>query len=269
MRCRQARGRTVRRRLTRHFYAKISLCGGFAFLRANHVRTPWSLCIPEFTKTLRRTASVGSESQVIFPRAAQEMKSFPNIQMLLIGAVTLALGAAAVPVALGILELGHLRGSIAKIEQAVSEVKLARDVIDKASQSLVNFTAVALELSPADRSKVLADAERQFNELDPAVERVTKSSSNALFSMSSRGSARRSPRLPIAGRSCAIRRPTRSLRSRRAFTSCVSWSRPGSAKHLLLTFEAEASQAAQNEAATSFERLGRSTSASGVDDAGR
>ena len=41
------------------------------------------------------------------------MKSFPNIQMLLIGAVTLALGAAAVPVALGILELGHLRGSIA------------------------------------------------------------------------------------------------------------------------------------------------------------
>src|SRR6201999_959103 len=108
------------------------------------------------------------------------MKRFPNIQMLLIGAVALALGAAAIPVALGILELGHLRGSIAKIEQAVSDVKLARDVIDKASQSLVNFTAVALDLSPADRSKVLAEAERQFNELDLAVERVTKFSSNAL-----------------------------------------------------------------------------------------
>src|ERR1700722_10702782 len=108
------------------------------------------------------------------------MKSFPNIQMLLIGAVALALGAAAVPVSLGILELGHLRGSIAKIERDVSDVKLARDVIDKASQSLVNFTAVALELSPADRSKVLADADRQFNQLDAAVERVTKSSSNAL-----------------------------------------------------------------------------------------
>ena len=50
------------------------------------------------------------------------MKSFPNIQMLLIGAVALALGAAAVPVALGIVELGHLRGSIAKIERAVSDV---------------------------------------------------------------------------------------------------------------------------------------------------
>src|SRR5579872_4634847 len=103
------------------------------------------------------------------------MKSFPNIQMLLIGAVALALGAAAIPVALGILELGHLRGSIGKIERAVSDVKLARDVIDKASQSLVNFTAVALELSPADRERVLADAERQFNELDQAVERDRKS----------------------------------------------------------------------------------------------
>src|ERR1700759_2610429 len=108
------------------------------------------------------------------------MKRFPNIQMLLIGAVALALGAAAVPVALGILELGHLRGSIAKIEQAVSDVQLARDVIDKASQSLVNFNAVALDLSPADRSKILAEAERQFNELDLAVKRVTQSTSNAL-----------------------------------------------------------------------------------------
>jgi len=108
------------------------------------------------------------------------MKSFPNIQMLLIGAVALALGAAAIPVALGILELGHLRGSIAKIEQAVSDVKQARDVIDKASQSLVNFTAAVLELSPADRSKVLVQAERQFKELDLAVERVTKSNANAL-----------------------------------------------------------------------------------------
>src|ERR1700743_1742610 len=108
------------------------------------------------------------------------MKSFPNIQMLLIGAVALALGAAAIPVALGILELAHLRGSIAKIEQTVSDVKLARDVIDKASQSLVNFTAVTLELSPADRSKVLAEAERQFGELDLAVEQVAKSGSSAL-----------------------------------------------------------------------------------------
>jgi hypothetical protein len=66
---------------------------------------------------------VGLESQVIFPRAAEEMKSFPNIQMLLIGAVALALGAAAVPVALGILELGHLRASIAKIERSISDVK--------------------------------------------------------------------------------------------------------------------------------------------------
>src|SRR5580693_339145 len=135
-------------------------------------------CLHQFTKTLRRAATL--ESQVIFPRAAEEMKSFPNIQMLLIGAVALALGAAAVPVALGILELGHLRGSIAKIERAVSDVKLARDVIDKAAQSLVNFTAVALDLSSADRAKVLAEAEKQFNELDNAVERVNGSASNTL-----------------------------------------------------------------------------------------
>src|SRR5882724_9793712 len=108
------------------------------------------------------------------------MKKLSDIRLLLVGAVALTLGAAAVPVALGIFELGHLQGSITKIERAVSEVKLARDVIDKASQSLVNFTAVALDLSSADRSKVLAEAERQFNELDAAVDRVTNSTSNTL-----------------------------------------------------------------------------------------
>ena len=108
------------------------------------------------------------------------MKSFPNIQMLLIGAVALALGAAAVPVALGILELGHLRGSITKIESAVADVELAHDIIDKASQGLVSFTAVALELSPQDRSNVLARAEQQFSELDLTVARVTASSNTTL-----------------------------------------------------------------------------------------
>src|SRR5579871_4156057 len=187
------------------------------------------------------------------------MKSFPNIQMLLIGAVALTVGAAAVPVALGIMELGHLRGSIVKIEQAVSDVKLARDVFEKASQSLVNFTAVALELSPANRSKVLAEAERQFNELDLAVERVTRSNSNAL-------SLDEQQRL-----SQAVASITQSWKELRDQTSDgitpVEKSRhflrileqTKIAKHLLLAFEAKTSQAAEGEAAASFQRLSRST----------
>src|SRR6266481_2912098 len=98
------------------------------------------------------------------------MKKLSDIRLLLVGAVALTLGAAAVPVALGIFELAHLQGSIAKIERAVSDVKLARNVIDKAALSLVNFTAVALDLSHADRSKVLAEADKQFEEFDSAVD---------------------------------------------------------------------------------------------------
>jgi diguanylate cyclase (GGDEF)-like protein/PAS domain S-box-containing protein len=186
------------------------------------------------------------------------MKSFPNIQMLLIGAVALALGAAAVPVALGILELGHLRGSIAKIEQAVSEVKLARDVIDKASQSLVNFTAVALDLSPADRTKVLADAERQFNELDLAVERVTKSSSNALSLEDQRKLSHTIASLTHSWGELRDQAPNEITPVEKSYHFLRILEQTKIAKHLLLTFEAEASQAAQAEAAASFQRLSRS-----------
>jgi hypothetical protein len=54
---------------------------------------------------------------------------------MLIGAAVLTLGAAAIPAAPGILELGDPCGSI--VEQGVSDAKLARD---KAAQSVVNFT---------------------------------------------------------------------------------------------------------------------------------
>ncbi len=186
------------------------------------------------------------------------MKSFPNIQMLLIGAVALALGAAAIPVALGILELGHLRGSIAKIEQAVSEVKLARDVIDKASQGLVNFTAVALDLSPQDRSKVLAEAERQFNELDLAVDRVTKSSSNALSLSEQQQLSQAIASLTHSWEELRNQAPKEIAPAEKNSHFLRILEQTRIARHLLLTFEAKASQAAQSEAAASFQRLSKS-----------
>jgi diguanylate cyclase (GGDEF)-like protein/PAS domain S-box-containing protein len=186
------------------------------------------------------------------------MKRFSNIQLLLIGAVALALGAAAVPVALGILELGHLRGSIAKIESAISEVKLARDVIDKASQSLVNFTAVALDLSPADRSKVLAEAERQFNELDAAVERVTKSASNTFSNEEQERLTKAIASLTHSWEELRDQAPDEITAIEKSYHFLRILEQTKIAKRLLLTFEAEASQAAQNEATASFARLSKS-----------
>jgi diguanylate cyclase (GGDEF)-like protein/PAS domain S-box-containing protein len=186
------------------------------------------------------------------------MKSFPNIQMLLIGAVALALGAAAIPVVLGILELGHLRGSIAKIERAVLDVKLARDVIDKASQSLVNFTAVALDLSPADGSKVLAEAERQFNELDLAVERVEKSNSNALSFEEQQKLNHAITSLTHSWEELRDQASNEITPIEKSYHFLRILEQTKTAKHLLLALEAEATQAAQSEAAASFDRLGRS-----------
>jgi diguanylate cyclase (GGDEF)-like protein/PAS domain S-box-containing protein len=185
------------------------------------------------------------------------MRSFSNIQVLLVGAVALALGAAAIPVALGILELGHLRSSIAKIERAVSEVKLARDVIDKASQSLVNFTAVALDLSPADRSRVLAEAEEQFNQLDLAVERVTKSTFNTLSLDQQQKLNQAIASLTHSWEELRDQAPDEITPFEKSYHFLRILEQTRIAKHLLLTFEAEASQAAQNEAETSFDRLRR------------
>ncbi|HET7888745.1 MAG TPA: EAL domain-containing protein [Bradyrhizobium sp.] len=177
---------------------------------------------------------------------------------MLIGAVALALGAAAIPLALGILELGHLRGSIARIEQAVSDVKLARDVIDKTSQSLVNFTAVALELSPADRSQVRAEAERQFNELDLAVDKVIKSSSNALSLRDQQRLSQAVVSLKHSWEELRDQAPGEISPVAKRYHFSRILEQIKLAKHLLLTFEAETSQAAQGEAAASFQRLSRS-----------
>jgi diguanylate cyclase (GGDEF)-like protein/PAS domain S-box-containing protein len=186
------------------------------------------------------------------------MKRFPNIQMLLIGAVALALGAAAIPVALGIMELGRLRGSIVKIEQAVSDVKLARDVIDKVSQSLVNFTAKALELSPADRSKVLAEGEQQFNELDLAVQRVTKSNSNALSLDGQQRLGQAIASLTHSWEELRDQVPDAITPVEKSHHFLRILEQTGIARRLLLALEAEASQAAQSEAAASLQRLSRS-----------
>jgi diguanylate cyclase (GGDEF)-like protein/PAS domain S-box-containing protein len=185
------------------------------------------------------------------------MKRFSNVQLLLIGAMALALGAAAVPVALGILELGHLRGSITRIERTASDVKLARDVIDEAAQSLVNFTAVALDLSPADRSKVLADAEKQFNQLDSAVDRVIRSTSNRLSI---------DEQYRLTGAISALTHSWEELRDQapneitaveKSHQFLRILEQIKIAKGLLLGFENAASQAARDEATASFERLGR------------
>jgi len=186
------------------------------------------------------------------------VKRFSNIQLLLIGAVALALGAAAIPVVLGIVELGHLRGSIAKIEGAVSEVKMARDVIDKASQSLVNFTAVVLDLSPADRAKVLAETEKQFGELDMAVERVTKSTSKTLSSDEQERLAKAILALNHSWEELRDQTPDEITAIEKSYHFLRILDQIKIIKGLLFAFETEASQVAQNEASASFNRLEKS-----------
>jgi diguanylate cyclase (GGDEF)-like protein/PAS domain S-box-containing protein len=186
-----------------------------------------------------------------------KMSKLANIRLLLIGAVALTLSAAAVPVALGIFELGHLQASIAKIERTVSDVKLARDVIDKAAQSLVNFTAVALDLSREDRSKVLAEADRQFDEFDMALDRVMKSASNTLSSEQQAQLAKTIAALTHSWEELRDQEPAEITPIEKSYHFLRILEHIKVAKNLLLTFETAATKAAQDEAATSFKRLGK------------
>src|SRR5262249_20692282 len=75
-----------------------------------------------------------------------------RVRIALVAAFVASLLAAALPAALCVFELRHLQESITKIDEAAARVKQTRDVVDKIGQTLVGFTAIALDLSDQERS---------------------------------------------------------------------------------------------------------------------
>jgi diguanylate cyclase (GGDEF)-like protein len=92
-----------------------------------------------------------------------------------------ALAAAGYLVFLSAVELGHLRRTIAEIDQEVDRARQFREVIDKMGQSILSFTAVALDLSSEERRAFLQETETYFAQFRSLVAQIEESTAD-LFS---------------------------------------------------------------------------------------
>lgn len=86
-----------------------------------------------------------------------------------------ALIAAGYLIFLSAVELRHLRQTLTEIDQEVERARQFRNVIDKMSQSILSFTAVALDLSIEERQAFLQETETYFEDFQTAVVRVEAS----------------------------------------------------------------------------------------------
>ncbi|MDH3664764.1 MAG: diguanylate cyclase, partial [Alphaproteobacteria bacterium] len=91
-----------------------------------------------------------------------------------------ALLSAAYLLVLSVGELGHLKTTIAEIDEEAARARQFRDLIDKMSQSILSFTAVALDLSIDERLAVLTETDAYFAEFSSAVDNVKRSTSRTL-----------------------------------------------------------------------------------------
>ena len=86
-----------------------------------------------------------------------------------------ALMAAGYLLFLSVSELGHLKQTISEIDKEVDQARQFRDVIDKMSQSILSFTAVALDLSIEERRVFLIETDAYFTDFQSAIANITGS----------------------------------------------------------------------------------------------
>ena len=95
-----------------------------------------------------------------------------------LAAFAAALVAAGYLVFLSAVELSHLKRTIAEIDREVDHARQFRDVMDKMSQSILSFTAVALDLSIDERLSFLEETETHFTQFRSSIARVENSSAD-------------------------------------------------------------------------------------------
>ena len=103
-----------------------------------------------------------------------------RVHIVLLSIFGAALLAAAYLLVLSVSELGHLRRTIAEIDREADHARQFRDVIDKMSQSVLSFTAVALDLSIEERRTFLRETEEHFSEFRSAVAQTEASAARFL-----------------------------------------------------------------------------------------
>jgi signal transduction histidine kinase len=83
----------------------------------------------------------------------------------LASALALLIVSATIPIAFCIFEISRLGQGIAEINKAGSQAKQARRIVDQSGQSIISFTAVALDLSTEERASVLQETDRHLRDL--------------------------------------------------------------------------------------------------------
>jgi len=85
--------------------------------------------------------------------------------------------AACVPAAISIFQLIGLHKGIADIERDSATSAQSKEVLDIVAQSLPSFTAITLDLTPDERTKILAQTDQHFARLADAVTQLRSTGS--------------------------------------------------------------------------------------------
>lgn len=85
--------------------------------------------------------------------------------------------AACVPAAISMFQLTGLRKGISDIERDFAISAQSKEILDIVAQSLPSFTAITLELTAEERTKVLAQTDRHFARLADAVSQLRSTGS--------------------------------------------------------------------------------------------
>jgi diguanylate cyclase (GGDEF)-like protein/PAS domain S-box-containing protein len=185
----------------------------------------------------------------------QTMLRIFGIRKLLLVALALGLLASVVPVVLSSFELNRISVSVTRSMEASARVRYASDLVDVIAQSLVGFTAVAINLSPEDRARILADANEQFSKLDRAIAEHNTSAKDYFSPAQQRDLTEAIAAIAHSWEEIRDQSETEITASEKTFHFLKIFDNTHKARNLLLSFEANAQNAVENETRSSFERI--------------
>ena len=80
--------------------------------------------------------------------------------------------AGVVPIGLSVRELATLHASVQEINDLASVARQARDVAESIGLAVMDFTAVALDIEPAERTSILAETDKHVSQFTRSVVRL-------------------------------------------------------------------------------------------------
>ena len=102
------------------------------------------------------------------------------VRSILIGLSVLAIVSVAITVTLGFQKISSVQERYSDHRALNEKLKLARGLVDNVNVVIAGFTSIALELEPEERQQLIDSADKNFEQFQRTVQRLTSSGVNFL-----------------------------------------------------------------------------------------